>query len=356
MSNTNSSYKLKKIHPIILKNDNQLYQKYIKDRIMTTRNKKLSFPQESDSKINNNIKALISPNFEKLNKFRKSYNSNINKIKVKNKNYNLNAFNNVNIDLNINNNFFKEKDDLKKSNINRVKTPSNKKLIRYKKYKINKATDISNDSNKIKINSNFEANNEKLISTEKSEKINANLSKQKKILLANNNFPFKKYYSYNNKILNKKLINRMNFITNASVKTPNLKLSNNNTDNVENIYSRTLNNDIIKKFYIKRNKKMESLNENSIWNEYTKLEKYKKFQQLKSKRKMKEDILNMIKLFRNSYSFKKYNNKILNNKEKYLNFLDDHSLGLRENIIKNNIQDDRGGKQNLRKIYDPKDV
>jgi hypothetical protein len=71
---------------------------------------------------------------------------------------------------------------------------------------------------------------------------------------------------------------------------------------------------------------------------------------------VKEDILNMIKLFRNSYSYKKYNNKTLNKKEKYLNFLDDHSLGLRENIIKNNIQDDRGGKQNLRKIYNPLNV
>ena len=149
----------------------------------------------------------------------------------------------------------------------------------------------------------------------------------------------------------------MNFITNpnASRNEFGSKLSIDVNKYNNNIIKRKANNDYLKKMYIK-NTKMDSLNENSIWDEYTKLEKYKKYQQLKNKKKVKEDILNMIKLFRNSYSYKKYNNKTLNKKEKYLNFLDDHSLGLRENIIKNNIQDDRGGKQNLRKIYDPLNV
>ena len=63
---------------------------------------------------------------------------------------------------------------------------------------------------------------------------------------------------------------------------------------------------------------------------------------------------NLFKLFKNSYSYKKYKNKgIKNQKEKYLNFLDDYSLSLRANIIKNNLLNDRGGKQNLRLNYNP---
>ena len=63
---------------------------------------------------------------------------------------------------------------------------------------------------------------------------------------------------------------------------------------------------------------------------------------------------NFIKLFKNSYSYKKYKKKgIKSLKEKYLNFLDDYSLSLRVNFIKNNLNNDRGGKQNLRAIYNP---
>ena len=160
----------------------------------------------------------------------------------------------------------------------------------------------------------------------------------------------KKYSSSNNKYLNKKLFNRKHFITN--IQLSNSKISNNEKKN-----NKTLNIDKHKKISFKKNKRIQYLEENIVWNDYTKTEKYKKSQQLKNKRKMKEDMLNIIKLFRDSYIYRINKNKPnMTYKEKYLNFLDDYSLGLRENIIKNNIQDNRGGKQNLRKIYNPLNV
>ena len=42
-------------------------------------------------------------------------------------------------------------------------------------------------------------------------------------------------------------------------------------------------------------------------------------------------------------------------KNEYLKFLEKKSLALRANIIVNNIQDNRGGKQDLRRSYNPMD-
>jgi hypothetical protein len=317
---------------------------------MTARSKKIYFPKDINSKNTNNIKTLFSPHFARINKFKKFFKSKATNTK-NNHNNQLYTINNVHIK----NNFFEVKYGLKKPIFRRVKTPNSKQFINNKTEKLNKGTNISNDSNEKKNNNYNEMNDEEVLrSTIQNEKIHFHLFNPKKLL--GKVFPFKKYYKYNNNNVNKK-INRLNIITNSNASrksfSSKLFIDVNKYDN--NIIKRKTNNDYLKKMYIK-NTKMDSLNENSIWNEYTKLEKYKKFQQLKNKKKVKEDILNMIKLFRNSYSYKKYNNKTLNKKEKYLNFLDDHSLGLRENIIKNNIQDDRGGKQNLRKIYNPLNV
>ena len=105
---------------------------------------------------------------------------------------------------------------------------------------------------------------------------------------------------------------------------------------------------------IKKDESMESLSDNSIWNDYTKIEKDKTNDIEKEKNYMEEKMHILSKLFKSSYSFKKYKNKeIKNHKEKYLNYLDDCSLALRVNFIKNNLLSDRGGKQNLRIIYNP---
>lgn len=99
---------------------------------------------------------------------------------------------------------------------------------------------------------------------------------------------------------------------------------------------------------------MESLSDNSIWNDYTKLEKDKTNEIERENNYMEEKMNILSKLFKNSYSYKKYKNKgVKNQKEKYINYLDDYSLALRVNYIKNNLLNDRGGKQKLRTAYNP---
>ena len=43
-------------------------------------------------------------------------------------------------------------------------------------------------------------------------------------------------------------------------------------------------------------------------------------------------------------------------RQEYLRFLEKKSLALRANYIMNNIQDSRGGKQELRSLYNPLNV
>ena len=105
---------------------------------------------------------------------------------------------------------------------------------------------------------------------------------------------------------------------------------------------------------IKKDENLESLSENSIWNDYTKLEKDKTNEIERENNYMEEKMNILSKLFKNSYSYKKNKNKgFKNQKEKYINYLDDYSLTLRANYIKNNLLSDRGGKQNLRIAYNP---
>ena len=109
-----------------------------------------------------------------------------------------------------------------------------------------------------------------------------------------------------------------------------------------------------KKKLIKKDESMESLSDNSIWNDYTKLEKDKTNEIERENNYMEEKMNILSKLFKNSYSYKKYKNKgVKNQKEKYINYLDDYSLALRVNYIKNNLLNDRGGKQKLRTAYNP---
>lgn len=69
----------------------------------------------------------------------------------------------------------------------------------------------------------------------------------------------------------------------------------------------------------------------------------------------KKTIDNIFKFSKSNY-YSKFKKKVKRNeKEKYLNFLDEQSLELRANYIKNNILYNRGGKQTLRLLYNPKD-
>ena len=115
VSTENTSYKLTKIHPIIIKNDNLLLNQYMKGKIIN-RNKKFSIIISSSP--HKNIKALVSQNFVKINKLGKTIN-----LEIKNSHNNLCTINN---NFKYKHNNFNEEFNLQKSNFyNRViKTPN----------------------------------------------------------------------------------------------------------------------------------------------------------------------------------------------------------------------------------------
>ena len=67
------------------------------------------------------------------------------------------------------------------------------------------------------------------------------------------------------------------------------------------------------------------------------------------RRKRDKDIYYRNKSLKSSLS----STNILFKRKEYLKFLEKKSLSLRANIIVNNIQDSRGGKQELRSTYNP---
>ena len=263
-----------------------------------------------------------------------------------------------NLDLPIlKNNFLKNK---KIPNFNSLLL-NGKKRLKNETLKMNKSTNVSNEKYNFKNKSNnTEINNiNKNIGPEKKEKPsikNNNNDLQsslidKQLQLKRNKFPFKKFLisktNYNNYNKRKKL--KMNFI--ANIKSLDSRIAKKKT--LDTLLYKTISK-IRKKDLSKKDESMESLDNNSIWNDYTKIEKDKSKDIERDKLYMKEKMNNLIKIFKNSYSYKKYKkNGIKNEKEKYLNFLDDYSLSLRVNFIKNNLQNDRGGKQNLRVTYNP---
>jgi hypothetical protein len=254
---------------------------------------------------------------------------------------------NVNLPI-LKNNFVKNE---KISNLNSSLLNS-KKRLKNETLKINKSTNVFYDKHKLK-------NNNKNICPEKKEKPsikNNNNDLQasstslidKQLLLERNKFPFKKFLmsktNYNNR---KKL--KMKYIIN--VKSIDSRIAKQKT--LDTLLHKTIGKRR-KKDLINKDESTESLDDNSIWNDYTKIEKDKSEAIERDKLNMKEKMNNLVKLFKNSYSYKKYKKKgIKNQKEQYLNFLDDYSLSLRVNFIKNNLHNDRGGKQNIRIIYNP---
>ena len=319
---------LKKIHPFILKNDVIINNRFIDENQRIKKNRRMPLFISSPTK-NINIKKLISNNLEKITEI-KSSNDKVVKSKIL---------------PDINSKIFEEEFEFKKSNFNSIfKTyRKNTKNNNYRKEiaKIDYSTKFSTEPNKL--NSNKSIKNSKMnIFLEKNNNI---LSKPKIFKIKNNKTPFKDNF-LSKTIYKENNEKNSDFITNVgTLKLNNMKLN--------SVYSKTSNN-ILKKFSFKKDKSIESLDDNSIWNDYTRLEKYKSEEKLKKKKKVKDEILNMVNMFKNSYNFKR--GKIEDNKnvkEKYLYFLEDCSLALRLNILKNNIHDERGGKQSKRLIYDP---
>ena len=366
----NDLTRLKRIHPFIIQKDKDLYKNHLKAQLKSSSNKKILFLKSNLSK-NININALIPPKLNKENKFTNtSYSSystsNYKNINISNKNQHNNVFNSYNNFKNFPNiktNIFTEEYNSKESYMKSIihRNSCNNLNFKNNKIKINKSTNISPNFNFIETNKDIKDIIEnKVIYTEKNEKVNINNrnisinKKLKSLMPRNKKFPFQSYFYQNNKnnIKNNEKV-RLDFLN--KVKFNNPKIS----DNIMqyNFFYRTIYNN--KKKYSKNKRKKDeiydSLDDNSIWNEYTKIERQKSESQIKEKKKLKEDMIRMIKLFKNSYSYKKYKNIKKNKKEKYLDFLDDQYLALRANIIKNNLQKDRGGKQNLRLVYNPLD-
>ena len=349
----NKFCKLKKVRPLITVNDNKLYNKYLKERFRNALNKNIfSLKMPSSNYIN--IKTLMNPNIEKakeeivnikMNILRHNKTGELNKnhkykrILTENKSTNFNSIESIkNINLpNLKKNIIIYS-KIHKLNLLMINSRNN---FRNNVLKINKSTIISKEKNKSQKNNN--EINYNTINYHKSKDILllSKSSKIKNFLLEKNKFPLKKLSS-------NKGIQKINFITN--VKPIDSRIERYKV--IDTLYNKTISN--MKNILIKKDKSMESLSDNSIWNDYTKLEKDKTDAIERDKNYMEEKIQILSKLFKNSYSFKKYKSKgIKNQKEKYLNYLDDYSLALRANFIKNNILSDRGGKQNLRIVYNP---
>ena len=337
----NNFCKLKRVRPLIIVNDNKLNKKYIKEGFRNTQNKN-AFSLKIASSNYINIKALMNRNIEKT---KEHINTNINTLRYnkteefhKRSNYK-NIFtenkesNFITIKSSKNINLPK----LKKNILKYIKIPELNLLMtntqsnfRNKALKINKSTNISREKNKSKKdNNNNEINYNTINYPKRNDKIikkNSNIlllsksSKIKNFLLKKNKYPLKNLLLSNNK----KLKQKMNFITN--VKPIELEIEKHRV--LDTLYNKTINKSN-KNNMIKKDESMESLSDNSIWNDYTKIEKDKTNDIEKEKNYMEEKMHILSKLFKNSYSYKKYKNKgIKNHKEKYLNYLDDYSLAL----------------------------
>lgn len=373
---------LKRVRPLIITNDKKLNRKFIKEKlinVITAQNKKI-FSLKTFSSNNINIKSLMTPNVEKAEKVEKVEKVNVydnTKIKslkhiitdeskeIQNNKNTLTEdkstnFTSIKSEKNLNlpplkNNFIKNANipSLNSLLLKSRKRPKNEAL------KINKSTNVSNENHKFK--NNTDMNNINKAYNEKNTKENPHikssndlqspsLSLKDKQFMVDKKFPLKKFLlSKTNYNKRKNQKQKMNFITN--VKSIDSRIEKQKI--LDSLFHKTISKNR-KKNLKKKDESMESLSDNSIWVEYTKIEKDKNKAIERNKLNMKERIRNLEKLFKNSYSYKKYKKKgIKNQKEKYLNFLDDYSLSLRVNFIKNNILNDRGGKQNLRVIYNP---
>ena len=370
LSVINNFCKLKRVRPLIITNDSKIYKKYLKEKFINTQNKK-TFSLKTSSSNYINIKALMTPNLEKKNQY--DY-SNMNSLKqiqsevskevhnnknilTENENKNANfasikSAKNLNINLPTLKNNFQKNEKIPKLNSLLLNI---KKRLKNETLKINKSTNVSNEKHKFKNNSNnTEMNNINKVCPEKNEKpsikkYNNDLQSSSPSLIDKKLILERKKFLMSKTNYNKRKKQNMNFVIN--VKSIDSRIARQKI--LDTLLHKTISKSR-KKGLIKKDENMESLDDNSIWNDYTKIEKDKSEAIERDKLNMKEKMNNLVKLFKNSYSYKKYKKKgIKNQKEQYLNFLDDYSLSLRVNFIKNNLHNDRGGKQNIRIIYNP---
>ena len=214
---------------------------------------------------------------------------------------------------------------------------SNQKLRRSSSY-----NNIKNS--KIKLNSKYriilsKQNSDKNIESEKQDYSVISSFKNNRLLLSANNFQKNNQFKYNffnslNENYNITKINNHHNILLLKRNSESCKSMNNS-----NIYDKGST----KSIYIRTTKSNKNI-QSSI--------KKKKSEQFMNRNTNKIDIYKNEHFMKiNKTYFKKQNRK-----EDYLKFLEKKSLALRANFIMNNIQDSRGGKQQLRALYNPLNV
>ena len=311
---------LRKAHPLIEKIEAKNIREYMKEYI--TKNSKI---KKLKLKFNKRllIKSLIS-NIEN-NKtnifFRKSepFNNKQKHIIFQNDSNN-GILNNKKL---LDNNNIKIKKCLSYNNLNEAKEPLN-----------------NNDIYNIKSNKKFINNNFDIINKDKNE------IKDNRLILSENN-----YRKINtNEFLHSSLKNNNNIHNIVLMSSKRSSSSQSHNEKYKNISN---NN-----FSEKSNKSIQSyLNLTSSINKNKKIKKNNSdgfFFNFKIDRKVNQGLaLNRINKFRkiNKVSFEKKNPK-----KEYLRFLEKKCLALRANFIMNNIQNSRGGKQELRALYNPLNV
>jgi hypothetical protein len=214
---------------------------------------------------------------------------------------------------------------------------SNQKLRRSSSY-----NNIKNG--KEKLNSKYriilsKQNSDKNIESEKQDYSFISSFKNNRLLLSANNFQKNNQFKYNffnslNENYNITKINNHHNILLLKRNSESCKSMNNS-----NIYDKGST----KSIYIRTTKSNKNI-QSSI--------KKKKSEQFMNRNTNKIDIYKNEHFMKiNKTYFKKQNRK-----EDYLKFLEKKSLALRANFIMNNIQDSRGGKQQLRALYNPLNV
>jgi hypothetical protein len=181
---------------------------------------------------------------------------------------------------------------------------------------------------------------DKNIESEKQDYSFVTSFKNNRLLLSANNFQKKNPFKYN--FFNSLKENNNNITKNNN--HHNILLLKRNSEscksmNNSNIYDKGSSKSINSRT-IKSNKNIQST-----------------IKKKKSEQFMNRNI-NKIDIYKNEHFIKinKTYFKKQNRKEDYLKFLEKKSLALRANFIMNNIQDSRGGKQQLRALYNPLNV
>ena len=294
---------LKRAHPLIIQKDLSDFKKYFPIK-SNSKKKKSYFQKEPSSSTRKVIKTFLSPT---------GLQSPIEYIK-KSRDISFNCFSE-----HLNKNL--SRDDSKKNNNN--KSLYQRIILSKKRYK------YYEDDEKEKIRTSNTSKSQSLFLPPKKNNVSDFNSNSSQIIKSKTN---------NFKTKNGKLIN----IFNKSVIEINNKK----------------NNIFRKKKYKEKYKKgeMESIDDINTYIRFPKFKKVKKVSQSDKEENTKEGLCNLINHFRKSINNKDFlaiYDYEKNIKEKYLFFLQNQSLFLRANYIMNNIQESRGGKQNLRSSYDP---